>query len=96
MGQVVVGGKASHDVTVSITALPAGSKVRTVLSGNYGADFTATGKFEKTVALDTSTPGFFRVEVYTAEGKPLVFSNPIYFARAGAEGMSAYQRAGCK
>ena len=96
MGQVVVGGKASHTVTISITALPAGSKVRTVLSGKYGEDFTAGGKFEKSMAVDTAQPGFFRVEVYTAQGKPLVFSNPIYFARAGAGGINAYKRAACR
>jgi hypothetical protein len=96
MGQVVVGGKTSHKVTVSITGLPAGAKVRPVISGQYGEDSTVTGTFEKTVAVDSSKPGFFRVEVYTAGGKPLVFSNPIYFARAGAEGISAYKRASCK
>lgn len=83
-------------MTISITALPAGSKVRTVMSGKYGEDFTAAGKFEKSLTVDTAKPGFFRVEVYTAQGKPLVFSNPIYFARAGAEGISAYKRAVCK
>ena len=44
----------------------------------------------------TDKPGFFRVEVYTAEGKPLVFSNPIYFARASDAGISAYKRTACK
>jgi hypothetical protein len=96
MGQIVVGGKASHQVAISITGLPAGSKVRTVLSGKYGEDFTAAGKFEKSLTLDTARQGFFRVEVYTAQGKPLVFSNPIFFAREGSEGVSAYKRAACK
>jgi hypothetical protein len=36
------------------------------------------------------------VEVYTAEGKPLVFSNPIYFAQRGVQGINAYKRAVCK
>jgi hypothetical protein len=96
MGQVVVGGKASHRMNISITALPAGSKVRTVISGKYGEDFTAAGKFEKSLAVATDKPGFFRVEVYTAQGKPLVFSNPIYFAQAGGPGVNAYKRAACR
>jgi len=71
--------------------------VRTVRSGKYGEEFTAAaGTFERSVAMATDQPGFFRVEVYTAEGKPLVFSNPIYFARAEAKEIGAYKRAACK
>ena len=95
MGQVVVGGKTSHEVRVAITGLPAGSKVRTVKSGKYGEDFTASGTFEHRFAVATDAPGFFRVEVYTAEGKPLVFSNPIYFARDG-KAANGYKRAVCR
>jgi hypothetical protein len=96
MGQVVVGGKASHQVAISITGLPAGTKVRAVDSGRYVKDFTAAaGTFSQSMAVATEKPGFFRVEVYTAAGKPLVFSNPIYFARGGDAGISAYKRAAC-
>jgi hypothetical protein len=97
MGQVVVGGKASHQVSLSISGLPAGAKVRTVDSGRYGEDFVApAGIFSRSMTVATDKPGFFRVEVYTAEGKPLVFSNPIYFARSADAGISAYKRTACK
>ena len=57
-----------------------------MISGKYVENFSADGKFEKSVPVSTDKAGFFRVEVYTAQGKPLVFSNPIYFASADAQG----------
>jgi hypothetical protein len=96
MGQIVVGGQPRHQVSIGVTNLPAGAKIRTVTGGKDGADYTATGTFQQRVEVDTARPTFFRIEVYTAEGKPLVFSNPIYFAGAEAKDISAYKRTVCK
>ena len=79
MGQVVITRKPSHQVRIHIEGLPAGSKVRTVTNGDYGADFSAGASFDRSVPVETAKAGFFRVESYSAEGRPLAFSNPIYF-----------------
>ncbi len=97
MGQVAVGKKASHNVLISIEGLPAGAKVRAVTAGQYSGDFAGAGPtFSRSVAVDTRSATFFRVEVYTAENKPLVFSNAIYFTPNDGEKIDAYKRTACK
>jgi hypothetical protein len=97
MGSVVVTKKPEHRVNVKIEGLPAGARVRVVTNGQAGAD-EAPGAplFEKQLRLDTSVPAFLRVEAYTAEGRPLVFSNPIYFRSEPGGTISSYKRVICQ
>lgn len=97
MGQVVITHKPSHQLKIHIEGLPAGARVRTVAAGKYGRDFTAAGgHFDQVVDVETSQRTFFRVETYLSNGRPLVFSNPIYFVPSEpAEKISPYKRAVC-
>lgn len=96
MGQVVVTAKPRHAVKVAIDGLAGGAKIRTVTGGDYGEEFTATGPaFERTVPVETGKATYFRVEVYMADGRPLVFSNPIFF-RTDEGKISAFKRAVCR
>jgi hypothetical protein len=97
MGSVVVTKKPEHRVMVRIDGLPAGARLRLVTNGQPGAEDTPGGsRFEKQLLVDTSTPAFVRVEAYTKEGRPLVFSNPIYFRSEPAGTISAYKRVVCE
>jgi hypothetical protein len=97
MGSVVVTKKPQHVVTVKLDGLPAGARVRTVTNGEPGAETIAgAAVFEKQVRVDTSAPAFFRVEAYTAEGRPLVFSNPIYFRTDSGAAVSEFKRVVCR
>ena len=97
MGSVVVTKKPEHVVNVKIEGLPAGARVRTVINGQPGAEETpGRPMFEKKVRVDTSTQAFLRVEAYTAEGRPLVFSNPIYFRTDEGGTVSTYKRVLCQ
>jgi hypothetical protein len=96
MGSVVVTTKPQHRVNVKIEELPAGARVRLVVNGQARADETSPGSsFEKQIRIETAAPAFVRVEAYTAEGRPLVFSNPIYFRTNGHETISAHKRVLC-
>ncbi len=96
MGSVVVTKKPEHDVAVKIEGLPAGARVRIVTNGTAGAEEVSTQPaFEKELRVNTSTAAFVRVEAYTAEGRPLVFSNPIYFRRDTSTAIDAAKRVDC-
>ncbi len=98
MGSVVLTKKAQHRVNVKIEGLPAGARVRSVVDEQTGLEERATGaSFERSMHLDTSKSGFVRVEAYTADGRPLVFSNPIYFRGDESPGkISAHKRVVCQ
>jgi hypothetical protein len=97
MGQIVVTQKPEHNIRISISKLPAGAQVRTVTNGVYGETFTTSSAlFESTVKVPSAAREFFRVEVYTADDRPLVFSNPIYFRPDDADGISSFKRTVCK
>jgi hypothetical protein len=51
------------------------------------------GAFADSITVDASIPSFLRVEVRDAEGKELVFSNPIFFVHDVPSGGVAAQRA---
>lgn len=96
MGAVVVTKKPEHRVNVRIEDLPAGARVRIVTNGQAGLEATSpTPLFERQVRVDT-LPAFVRVEAYTSEGRPLVFSNPIYFRAEAGGTVSAHKRANCR
>jgi hypothetical protein len=97
MGAVVVTKKPEHRVNVKIEGLPVGARVRIVANGQAGADESPGGAlFEKQIRVDTAAPAFLRVEAYTAAGRPLVFSNPIYFRTEPSDTISAYKRVLCQ
>jgi hypothetical protein len=97
MGSVVVTKKPEHVVTVKIEGLPPGARARTVVNGKAGGDETpGRSTLERRVRVDTSAPAFVRVEAYTADGRPLVFSNPIYFRTDDDGTISAAKRAICR
>jgi len=97
MGSVVITKKPEHHVKVTIEGLPPGARVRMVTSGQAAGDETpGRPTFEKQLRVDTSIPSFLRVEAYTAEGRPLVFSNPIYFRAEPGATLSAYKRVICQ
>jgi hypothetical protein len=97
MGSVVVTRRPEHRVNVKIEGLPAGARVRIVTNGQAGAEETPGGpKFEKQLRLETSTAAFLRVEAHTAEGRPLVFSNPIYFRPEPGGTISVSKRVLCE
>jgi hypothetical protein len=55
----------------------------------------AGGVFTDTVSVDVAIPSFVRLEVFDAEGKELVFGNPIFFlSDAPSEGVPAQRVAG--
>ena len=96
MGSVVITKKPEHAVRVRIEGLPAGARVRMVVDGKPGPDETSQGTlFEKELQVSTTARAFARVEAYTAEGRPLVFSNPIYFRPESTEAVSAHKRVLC-
>jgi hypothetical protein len=94
MGRIVVTDRASHRVEVLATGVPAdaGLHLRHVaiegtddplvvlrdepLAGSRDGDTLRAG-----TEIDTSRPGFARVELRGPAGEPLAFSNPITFVR---------------
>ena len=96
MGSVVVTKKREHQVNARIEGLPSGARVRMVTNGQAGAEEMPGKMFEKQLRVDTSSQAFVRVEAYTAEGRPLVFSNPIYFRTEPAGTISAHKRVRCQ
>jgi hypothetical protein len=97
MGSVVITQKPEHRINVTIDGLPAGARVRIVTSGEAGPEDTPAGpSFEKQLRVNTSVPAFVRVETYGAEGRPLVFSNPIYFRTDSSAPVSSYKRVICR
>jgi hypothetical protein len=97
MGSVVITSKPEHRVTVKLAGLPAGARVRIVTNGQAGAEETpGTASFEKQVRVSTSAPAFVRAEAFTAEGRPLVFSNPIYFRTDSSAPVSEFKRVVCR
>jgi hypothetical protein len=96
MGSVVVTSAPEHTVIAKIEGLPAGARVRMVVNGKPGGDETPSGPvFQKEVVVETAAPAFVRVEAYRADGRPLVFSNPIYF-RGESDGISPHKRVVCR
>ena len=84
-------------MNMKIEGLPPGARVRTVMNGRNGEEETPAGSmFENRVRVDTSVPTFVRVEAYTKEGRPLVFSNPIYFRTDDDGKVNAAKRAICR
>ena len=97
MGSVVVTKKPEHFVNVKIDGLPAGARLRVVINGQSNSEETPDRTtFEKRVRVNTSAPAFVRVEAYTAQGRPLVFSNPIYFRAASDSGVSKHKLVVCR
>jgi hypothetical protein len=97
MGSVVVTTKPAHMVTAKLQGLPAGARVRLVTNGEAGAEEApGAALFEKQVRVNTSTPTFVRVEAFTAEGRPLVFSNPLYFRTDSSAPISEFKRVICR
>ena len=97
MGQIVVTQKAEHNIRIAISKLPAGARIRTVMNGVYGEAFTASGPaFEKTVKVASAARNFFRVEAYTADNRPLVFSNCIYFRPDDSGEIDRFKKTLCK
>jgi hypothetical protein len=97
MGSVVITSKPEHLVTAKLVGLPAGARVRIVTNGGAGAEaVAAAAPFEKQVRIDTSAPAFVRAEAFTAEGRPLVFSNPIYFRTDSRARASEFKRVVCR
>jgi hypothetical protein len=97
MGSVVVTKKPEHRVKARLEGLPGGARVRMVIDGNAGAEENPRGPlFEKELRVNTATPAFVRVEAYTAEGRALVFSNPIYFRPDSTDTVSAHKRVLCR
>ncbi|NNE43907.1 MAG: hypothetical protein HKN12_06845, partial [Gemmatimonadetes bacterium] len=94
MGRVVVTDRASHDVSVDLTGVPASATVRLLqgeiregvtgyLDVNYLRDEFLTapivgGVFSDTVTIDTTLPCFVRVEV-DDQGTASGFTNPLHF-----------------
>jgi hypothetical protein len=67
-----------------------------VVGGEYLEDATAAGgTWTREIDVKTSSGTFVRVEAWLADGKPLVFSNPLYFAPA-PDGVSVARRAECR
>ncbi len=96
MGQAVITRKPAHRVTARITNLPASARVRTVVNGEYLKDATAGGgTWENAIDVNTSAATFVRVEAWSPDGGPLVFSNPIYFV-PGPDGVGPARRADCR
>ncbi|HEY8515809.1 MAG TPA: hypothetical protein VIS07_09890 [Candidatus Binatia bacterium] len=84
MGQIVVTDAPSEVVQVRIDGLAVGDDVRLIVSGNEAARWSATTPLlvePYEVTLDETRPTVVRVEVFTADGKAKVFSNPITFVR---------------
>ena len=95
MGSVSVRAAArTRPLTIRATDLPRGATVRvvqgpvdhgtalepgTVTAAVLPATAFATGS--STVALDTSRSSFARVEVYTAQGRMVAFSNPVWLLK---------------
>jgi hypothetical protein len=87
MGQTIVTSSPSHDLTIRMTGLPAGSQVRLIVDGSPARSWTAAGPtFLETVSLDTRSHTFARAEAWSATGAPVAFSNPIHFLRAAPPG----------
>ena len=96
MGAVVVTAKPQHQVNVRIEDLPTGARVRIVTNGQAGPDEASPAPlFERQVRVD-ALPAFVRVEAYASDGRPLVFSNPIYFRAEAGETLSRHKRVDCR
>jgi hypothetical protein len=97
MGSVVITRKPEHRVTAKLEGLPAGARIRIVTNGEASAEeIPGAASLEKQVRINTSNPAFVRVEAYTAEGRPLVFSNPIYFRTDSSAPVSEFKRVICR
>jgi len=87
MGQVIATERATHDVRVTVEEIQKGYKVKWVVGGVTKKTWTSPGpRFEMTKAVDTTADTFVRVEVWTGDGRPVLFSNPIYFLHAPPPG----------
>ena len=80
MGQIVVTNQSSHQVNLNLSGLMEGATVRAVVNGDIAEEWTATGTMmRRTLDIRTTSPTYVRLGVYRPDGKPLVFSNPLYF-----------------
>lgn len=82
MGEVVPSDREEQELSIRITGLSPGDRVRLMASGRPAADWVArSADFEQRqrLPLDPSATTPVRVEVYDARGMAKVFSNPIVF-----------------
>jgi len=97
MGQIVITDKPEEDVSIYIEDLASGDTVKIIEYGVNTRTYVAEGStFERTetIPIDATNGTFLRIEVYNAEGREKVFSNPIYFIRqVPAEGISPFKAA---
>ncbi len=89
LGSTLMGGfysiaPGSGQLQVTATPLPAGAQVKLVQVANqpggqlnYIVDHQPIDPSQP-VAIDTSRPGFVRIELWSASGEPIAFSNRIY------------------
>mgnify|MGYP001180965808 FL=1 len=89
LGQTVMGGAHSTapgtgQLQVTVAPLPAGAQVRLVqVAQQPGSNLSYIVDHQpidpsQPVAIDISRPGFVRVELWSASGEPIAFSNRIY------------------
>jgi hypothetical protein len=83
MGQTVITPLGHHQATVNLQGIKAGDRIKLVENGVTTQEIEASGtSFEETFRIDTTNANAVRVEVYTQDGTPEAFSNPIYFLKA--------------
>jgi hypothetical protein len=81
MGQVVVTKAPNHRVNLDIVGLMEGAKIEAIINGLAAKEWIADGPvFHQTLDINTAEPTFVRLSVWRPDGRPLVFSNPVYFA----------------
>jgi len=95
MGQVVLTDRAGDEVTVTIDGLTAGDLLTTYINGTPINSYPVTGPVflqTESVPIDSDIV-FFRVGVTTSLGEPKVYSNPLYFIRQPAPGLTFHKAA---
>lgn len=83
MGQVVLTDRDRHTVSARITGLRDGYRVKAIVNGRVARSWNVQGSvFEGTGKMPTAKPvNFLRLEVWTGDDRPVLFSNPIWFLR---------------
>jgi hypothetical protein len=95
MGDVVLTDREGISLSALVSGLTGGERVRIVGSQGVLAEDVASGP-EHTLSAELHTDAraneFARVEVHAEDGAALVFSNPIWFVRAGEEASAPLAR----